>query len=213
MKRPVEIAYDYIKERILDGTYSPSQKLVEHELAETISVSRNTLKKALLLLAQENLVTLEKNKGATIKAFTLEEINNYLRIREVLEGLIAADAAKNITQSKIEELERIYESMEHNLRNGDYESYSQCNLAFHEVIYEAANNSQAVDMVKMIKQQLKKLQVRTILVPGRKETSLQEHKNILNALRDRNVALSEKYLKEHVDNVRLTIVSHFNVLS
>ena len=212
MKRPNEIAYEFIKNRILEGIYHPSQKLIENDLAIEIGVSRNTVKKALLKLEQENLVVLEKNKGATIKSFTLDEINNYLKIREVLEGLIAADAAMNISDADIEELEAIVEEMHLNLVQQNFDEYSNGNLKFHDVIYRASNNKQAVEMVKIIKQQLKRVQFRTILVPGRNENSFKEHSDILSALRNREVELSEHLVKKHVGNVRQTILNNYNVL-
>jgi len=211
--RPTEIAYKFIKERILEGVYMPSQKLIEVDLANHIGVSRNTVKKALLKLEQENLIVMEKNKGASIKAFTKEEINNYLRIREVLEGLIAADAARNMSDEWIKELESVLEEMRENLQQQKFDEYSNGNLKFHDIIYRASKNQQAVDMVKIIKQQLKRLQFRTILVPGRNESSFKEHSDILSVLRNREVELSEHLVKKHVANVRKTILDHYNVLN
>ena len=212
MKRPAEIAYEYIKERILEGTYHPSQKLIENDLALEIGVSRNTVMKALLKLEQENLVVLEKNKGATIKSFSLHEIINYLKIREVLEGLIGYSAAKNITDEDIERLEQIVGEMREFVKQNNFDAYSGQNLKFHEVIYNASDNEQAVDMVKIIKQQLKRLQIKTLLVPGRNDRSLQEHTNILEALRERDPDKVERYLKEHVANVRSTIENNYSFL-
>lgn len=212
MKRPTEIAYEFIKERILEGIYQPSQKLIENDLSVEIGVSRNTVKKALLKLEQENLVVLEKNKGATIKSFSLDEINNFLKIREVLEGLIALGAAENITEEDLLRLDAILVEMKNHLQNKNFDSYSKCNLNFHDVIYNASNNQQAVDLVKIIKQQLKRLQFKTLLVPGRNENSLEEHANILKALQNRDAVLAEKYLKQHVANVRHTILNNYKVL-
>ncbi|KOY83514.1 GntR family transcriptional regulator [Lysinibacillus macroides] len=212
MKRPTEIAYEFIKERILEGIYQPSQKLIENDLSLEIGVSRNTVKKALLKLEQENLVVLEKNKGATIKSFSLDEINNFLKIREVLEGLIASDAAQNITAEDLQKLDTILMEMKSHLQNHDFDAYSQSNLDFHEVIYNASHNQQAVDMVKIIKQQLKRLQFKTILVPGRNENSLEEHRHILEALQNHDAEQAENYLKRHVENIRHTILNNYNVL-
>ncbi len=44
----METAYVYIKERILNNTYKPSQKLTEIQLADEIGVSRNTIKKSVV---------------------------------------------------------------------------------------------------------------------------------------------------------------------
>jgi DNA-binding GntR family transcriptional regulator len=212
MKRPVEIAYEYIKERILDGVYLPSQKLVENNLADEIGVSRNTVKKALLKLEQENLILLENNKGATIKSFSLEEIINLLKIREVLEGLIAADAALHISDEALLKLEQILGEMKQNLDQVNYDAYSLGNIQFHNIIYDACKNVQAVEMVKIIKQQLKRLHFKTILVPGRNESSYEEHLKILTALKLRDADVAEKQIKKHVANVLNTIVENYRVL-
>ena len=212
LKRPAEIAYEYIKERILEGTYHPSQKLIENDLTSEIGVSRNTVMKALLKLEQENLVVLEKNKGATIKSFSLHEIVNYLKIREVLEGLIGYSAAVKITEDDLKQLENILQKMKEALEYNHFDGYSEFNIQFHEVIYQASDNQQAVDMVKIIKQQLKRLQIKTILVPGRNDHSLMEHTNILDALRKRDPHKVEKQLKEHVANVRSTIENNYSFL-
>ena len=96
MVSQTEQTFRFLKEQIMNGTLKPSQKLTETYLAKLCGVSRNTVKKALMMLERENLVEVEPNKGATIKSYTLEEIVNYLEIREVLEGLVARSAARNI---------------------------------------------------------------------------------------------------------------------
>ncbi|WP_160719453.1 GntR family transcriptional regulator [Bacillus sp. USDA818B3_A] len=212
MSRPTEVAYQFIRQKIMEGIFLPSQKLVESELSELIGVSRNTIKKALLKLEQENLVTLEENKGATIKSFTLDEIINYLEIREVLEGLIAKTAAINISDTKITQLEETVESMKEHLDSNRFDEYSKCNLLFHNIIYEASTNKQAVEMVNKIKTQLQRLRIKTILVPGRTQESYKEHQKILNAMKAKDGKWAEDAVKFHVSNVRKTIVDNYSFL-
>jgi DNA-binding GntR family transcriptional regulator len=212
MTRPTEVAYQFIKQKIMDGIYLPSQKLIESELAELIGVSRNTIKKALLKLEQENLVSLENNKGATIKSYTLEEIINYLQIREVLEGLIANTAAANISDQQLTELEETLNKMKEHLDNNQLEEYSKCNLIFHNIIYTSSTNLQAVEMVGKIKTQLRRLGIKTILVPGRTQESFKEHQKILNALKSKDEKWAEDAVKFHITNLRKTIVDNYTFL-
>lgn len=212
MSRPTEVAYQFIKQKIMDGTYKPSQKLIESELSELIGVSRNTIKKALLKLEQETLVSLEENKGATIKSFTLDEIINYLEVREVLEGLIARTAALNMSDARLAELEETVEKMKEHLEHNRFDEYSKCNHFFHNIIYEASSNQQAVDMVKKIKTQLQRLQLKTILVPGRTQDSFKEHQKILNALKAKDEKWAQDAVKYHVSHVRQTIVDNYSFL-
>jgi DNA-binding GntR family transcriptional regulator len=212
MKNQTELAYEYIRERILDGTYRPAQRLVESQLSETIGVSRNTVKKALLKVEQENLVTIEENKGATIKSFTLDEVMNYLEIREVLEGLIAKKAAKSITSEKLDNLEKTLSEMKGFMEKFQYDEYSKLNKVFHGIINSASDNIQAVDMANAIKTQLIRYRFRTVLIPGRSQKSYMEHEQIFLALKNHDEKLAEECIRFHIASVREAIRENFTLL-
>ena len=212
MSGQTDATYQYIKANILNGTFRPSQKLTEAQLTELIGVSRSTIKKALLKLEQENLVTIEANKGATIKAFTLEEILNYLEIREVLEGLVVRTALPNISSTDLDKLQAIIRRMEVLLSNNELDKYSDCNKEFHSIIYNAAPNKQAIDIITMIRTQLIRYQFRSILVPGRKDGSLDEHLAIYNALCQKDEDKAEAAVRKHISSVRKIVAENFHYL-
>jgi len=212
MSQQTETAYQYIKERILDGTYKPSQKLIEAQLSQDVGVSRNTIKKALLMLSRENLVELEKNKGATIKSYSMEEVVNYMQIRGVLEGLVAKNATKKISDSDLQALEQIVKQMKKFTEENDFDQYTLLNNEFHEIIYKASGNMQAVEMINTIKNQLKRINFRSLLLPGRNQESLQEHIRIYEALKNRNEKEAVEAVEHHVDHVRQVIVQNYQFL-
>ncbi len=212
MPGPLDTAYDHIKRRILDGTFRPSQKITENQLSEEIGVSRNTVIKALLKLEQENLVTIEKNKGATVKSFTLREVMNYVEIREALEGLSIRSSVRNISDEAVRRLSGILMEMEECVRSSKLDGYSDLNRAFHEIIYSASDNEQAVEMIKMIKTQLNRFHFKTILVPGRNRESHAEHEQIYQALLHRNEEAAEAAIRKHVSNLRRTIERNYEYL-
>ena len=212
MSKQTDAAYQYIKQRILEGSYKPAQKLNESELSEAIGVSRNTVKKALLSLQQENLVEIEDNKGASVKSYTLEEVKNYLEIREVLEGLVARKAAGNISDEDLNEMEQILERMYLCIQENRLDEYSKSNQEFHKVIYMTSKNDEAVEMITIIRTQLIRYHFRTILVPGRTQESYKDHKRILEALKARDGKLAEEAVRDHIANVRNTIEKNYNYL-
>ena len=207
-----EHVYEYIKARILNGTYLPSQRLLEGRLSEETGASRHTVKKALLKLAQENLIKLEDNKGAVIRSFTIEEVTNYLQIRKVLEGLICALAAKNISDAELEELEKIIAEMKTFMEQGRHDDYSKLNKSFHNIIYAASRNQNAVDIVQSIKTQMIRMQFRTSLIPGRTQLSYDEHLRIFSALKAHYEELAEEAAKNHVSNVMRTIEDNYSLI-
>lgn len=212
MSTSIDIAYSFLKERILDGTYRPSQKLTEIQLSEEIGVSRNTVIKALLKLEQENLVTIEKNKGATIKSFTLFEVLNYLDIRRALEGLMIRSAVHHIGEGEIARLGEILRQMKKALENGLFDDYSRLNKEFHTILYAASLNQPAVDLIQMIKTQLNRLHFRTILIPGRNTDSYYEHEQIYEAVSNRDEEAAASAIMAHVGNIRAVIESNYQYL-
>lgn len=213
MKNPIELAYNTIKQNILDGIYLPSQRLTENELSKTIGVSRNTIKKALLKLEQENLVQIEHHKGAFVKSYTLEEVVNYLEIREALEGVAIKSAAERMTDAELEQLDSILKDMEYFLESNEFDKYSSCNKKFHNIIYNASTNVEAVKMINIIKTQLMRQHFRTIFVPGRKEQSIKEHRDIYLALKQHDPMLAQEAIQKHVGNIKETIKENFAILS
>ncbi|SKC36569.1 GntR family transcriptional regulator [Maledivibacter halophilus] len=212
MSTQTDYAYEIIKNRILDGSYKPSENLVEMNIANELKVSRNTTKKALLRLESEGLVVMEPNKGARVKDFTLDEIVDFLMIREVLEGLIFSLVAKSISDEALEKLDEIIVKMEKCVEQSQFVQYSENNLKFHNIIYDLCKNEKAVEMTLLIKTQLRRYNLRTILIPGRSLKTLNEHKNIYKALKNHDSKEAEKAARTHISNLRNTIIDNYDFL-
>jgi len=208
MIRANQIAYEFIRSRILDGTFRPAQRLVESQLATDIGVSRNTVKKVLLQIEQEHLITLEDHKGARVLSPTIEEIQEYYEIRRSLEVLVVRSAVKRISDTDLQKMRTILTKMQELKALNDFDNYSKCNRQFHDIIYEASGRPITVEMIKGIKNQLIRFQFRTMLVPGRSDNSILEHTDLLEALVVRNEEAASEAIARHIDNVASTIVKY-----
>ncbi|MCA9960745.1 MAG: GntR family transcriptional regulator, partial [Anaerolineales bacterium] len=82
-------AYEQIKQKIIDGEYAPTQRLVEANLSQELGVSRHKVRAALERLHLDGLVHIEPNRGATVMSLELPEVLDILMAREVLEGGVA----------------------------------------------------------------------------------------------------------------------------
>lgn len=208
MLRPNQLAYEYIKTRIENGTYRPAERLVEAQLANDIQVSRNTVKKALLQLAQDKLIVIEDNKGATVIAPTVDKIQEYYEIRKALEIIVVSAAIDNITEVELDQMSSMLTKMEDLKNKQDFDNYSKCNKEFHNIIYQISKKEVAIGMIKEIKNQLFRFQFRTMLAPGRSEQSIQEHKTLLDAFIKKDKELACKAISEHMEHVLETIIKY-----
>ena len=105
------MVYESLKDKILRGVYSTSASLPEVELANEYNVSRNTIKKALLMLENDGYVTIEMNKGAKVRSYSSQEVLDYLQLRVELEGFIVRLAVPCITEAQFQRLEGIITQM------------------------------------------------------------------------------------------------------
>lgn len=212
MANPTTIVYRTLKEKIINGVYSPSESLPEQELANQHGVSRSTIKKVLLMLEKENLVTIELNKGAKVRSYSLDEVLEFLELRAHLEGFIIRQAVSAISDAQIELLEQTLNIMKQYYEKQLLLEYSQNNQIFHQTIYDACPNRTAVEVTRNLKNQMSKYNTKTILIPGRDKQSLAEHSAILQAIKSRDAELAEVLMSRHITNVRDTFQKNFSLL-
>ena len=212
MRSQTSQVYEEIKSRIMDGRYHPSETLTELALSAEFAVSRNTVKKALLMLQSDNLVVIEESKRARVRSFSLEEMTQYLSLRELIESFIVRESVPFLSEADLAEMHAILDEMERCYREHNLLEYSKNNWRFHDVIYRACPNKPAVEMTLAIKNQFKRFNVRTILIPGRDDSSFKEHKAIMDALDRRDAATAATMMGTHIANMAAVLKKHYSIL-
>lgn len=209
---PTTVVYENLKQRIEEGYYSPAESLPEIELATEYNVSRNTIKKALLMLEKDAFVSIEQNKGAKVRSYSKTEVLEFLELREELEGFIIRLAVPYFDEENLQKLSNLLDEMAECRSRSDLIAYSACNQRFHQIIYDTCPNRTAVDVTIRLKNQMRKYNGKTILIPGRDANSYQEHQAIYQALRDHDVSLAEELIRQHIRNVRHTFDEYYSLL-
>jgi len=186
----------------MEGVYTPHQRLIETDIAPILGVSRATLRAALLRLQHEGFVEIQPNRGAQVRAFSVEEATRILQVREVLDGLAAGLAAEKATAGQLAELHDIVVEMEKMLAADDLLGHLPLVGRFHQRIIEMAGNEFIDQFLSMLRAPLIRHQFRVILVPGRKDASLVEHREILSYLTGRDATGAERAMRRHIAALR-----------
>ena len=97
----------WLRRAILAGDMAPGQRLVEEELAGLLGVSRASVREALFDLAADGLAERIPNRGARVRAVTVDEAVAITECRMALEGLCAAKAAELVTGPQAERLRQL----------------------------------------------------------------------------------------------------------
>lgn len=96
-----DIAYEFLKKRILSGEYLPGTALMTNALSPEIGVSRTPIRDALRQLEQDGLVTIQARAGARVKQMELREFREVCEMRLALESHAAGLAARRRTDTDL----------------------------------------------------------------------------------------------------------------
>ncbi|MCF2681728.1 GntR family transcriptional regulator [Faecalicatena contorta] len=196
--------FQRLREDILNGVYQEHEELREITIGEELGVSRTPVREALRQLELEGLVTIIPNKGAYVTGITAKDVEDIYKIRSQLEGLCARWATKNITDEQIEELEEIILLSEYHLhkkKNGQAEQVSEMDGKFHKILYEASDSRILEHVLKDFHKYVQMARTMSVEAPTRARQSIEEHREILNAIREKDADLAEKLANQHIINV------------
>ncbi len=197
--------YRRLREGITSGHFQPNERLVEANLSKTLGAGRTAVRAALVRLDQEGLVTREHNRGARVRLVSEQEALQIEEVRAALERLLARQAAAKATVSDIRELRHVLADMRKRFSNGDAIGYSELNPRFHQLIWAAARNPTAGQMVGTLKSQSLRYQYQTMLRPGRTERSLREHEQIFSAIVAHDPEAADAAMRDHLEEVLETL--------
>jgi len=200
-----EKIFQKLRQDILDGKYKAGDSLVEMKLAEEMGVSRTPVREAIRQLELEGLVSSIPNKGVFVEGITRQDIEDIYAIRECMEGLAARWAIERMDEKSLRELENIYDLMEFYTTKGDLDQVGELNSQFHDIIFESTKSKPLMQILSDFQYYIENIRLASLKAPGRAMQSLIEHKAIVQAFKERDIAKGEKVLVEHISNSRLNV--------
>ncbi|WP_144113952.1 GntR family transcriptional regulator [Paraburkholderia sp. BCC1886] len=188
-----------LRRRIARQIVPPGALLRENDIADEFGVSRAQVREAFIALALRGLIERIPNKGALVRRFDFDEIVEIFTVREPLEGMAARLAAQNTTGADwLPFVETFDQAMPAFVRDGDFEAFADHYQSFRERIMEAANNRTLSDMLDSISEKINVLTRRIIILPGRGEQAVKEHRAVLEALTQGDADAAERLRKENM---------------
>ena len=191
--------YNEVREALLCGQFKKGEWLTEHMLTQKLGVSRTPVRSALQRLAEDGLVSLTPNRGAVVIGIAKEDIVDIYRIRMRLEGLASAMAAEKITDEAKQQLSENVALFEFYVQRQDTEHIEELDTAFHSMIYEASGSRTLERILTDLHSNTKAYRSQSLCVPGRLARTLEEHKEILNAILTGNAEKAEKLTSAHIE--------------
>ena len=137
-------------EAIIDQRLLPGTKLVEDKLGQAFGVSRTRVRQVLVRLAQEQVVTVEPHKGATVAQPSVEDAREVFEARAVVEAVLVRRFIERAQPADFEALNDCIEAEEEARREGDQAAALRLSGRFHLMIAEVAGHQTFARMLAML---------------------------------------------------------------
>ena len=200
--------FNKLRENILNGVYDEGEELKEIAIGNELGVSRTPVREAFRQLELEGLIQIVPNKGAYVTGITPKDVHDIYMIRSSLEGMAAKLAVQNITEEQLEEMEENVYLATFHASKGHMEQMTELDNRFHHILYEACGSKMLENLLQDFHQYVIRIRKKTLSTKERGLASNEEHKAIMEAIKQKDEEKAEKLANKHIINAYENIKKH-----
>jgi DNA-binding GntR family transcriptional regulator len=195
-----ETVADHLRGMIVRGEIAPGERLQMNEIARNLGVSTTPLREALKILAEEQIVEWLPGRGARVAPIRVEETFALFEVIASLEGLAAERAAQNIEARELVELEGLHQRMRGHFERAERAPYFELNSQIHERVLALASNLVLRETHARLNTRASRGRYIAIIDDSRWREAMQEHEDLMQALRDRAPDRAREIWSLHLTN-------------
>ena len=200
-----EIA-DILRENISSGNINPGEKVNEYQVAKLLNISRPPIREAFRLLVAEGLITLVPRKGAFVSKMSAREVKEIYEMKSMMESFAVRLAIPIADEKEVSELDSINNLIEKKIKQNDFKAILKLNIEFHRKMIKMSKNEKLIRFYESIVLPIRRYQRIGLSAPTSWKTSLQEHRNIVKAIKSKKIELAEKLSREHTMRATLRVI-------
>jgi DNA-binding GntR family transcriptional regulator len=197
----VQLAYETVREAVLRRRLKPGERVTVRPFAEQLGISPTPIKAALAILEREGFLVARQHSGFFVAELTVDDMRDVYEIRSAVDALAARDVARAQPAALLMRLPEQLAGQREALIGGDVEKYAELDRQFHALIWHGSRNRRLLAIADLLGAQLRLGQNVTITVPGRPQASLDEHREIVDAILAGDTAAAEQAARRHVVQV------------
>jgi DNA-binding GntR family transcriptional regulator len=194
-----EWVYAQMKQRILDGSFGPDDRLRLTELAREFQTSEMPVREALRMLHRDGLIVMHSHRGAIVASLSWAKAAEIVVVRTHLEVLAAREAAPHHDAASLQLLHQHVEQMDAAAAAGHAAGFSEANRLFHRVLYAPGPNAVLKEEIEDLWDRVWRTRSQSIfgLVPQRMAEAQAEHRAIVEAVGRRDADATAAAMASH----------------
>lgn len=199
-------AYQLIRHKIITLELPPLTSIDEQALMEDLHLGRTPIREALQRLAAEDLVFFAPRRGIFVSEISITDLQKIFEARMVLEGFCARLAAQRATAEQLAMMDQIVGGLDH-VESQEAKSLMAVDEAFHEWLYEAADNKFVADTLRRLHALSFRLWHLVLDRLGNVRSAMEQHVEIADAVKARDALRAEVLIQRHISEFQQEIRS------
>jgi len=187
-----------LRAMMFERELAPGEWIDEKALAARWQISRTPLREALKVMASEGLVELVPQRGCRVVELSDDDADQLFPVMALLEGRCAYEATRNATAADRALLSHWHEELERHAAAQDRDGYYRANHEFHTLVQRLAHNRWLDRSTGDLRQFLRLMRGRQLKLPGRIDTSIREHRVLIEAMLAGDASRAERTMHDHL---------------
>lgn len=201
----VEQVYKAILDAICDGRLEPGERLTQESVARKLSVSRQPVGQALLLLKQQKFVSEAGRRGLMVAPLDRDFMRSIYELRLGIEPLAATLAARNATAEDIARGERMIRAGQAAVHDNSIAELIAVDMQFHMYVYELSRNRLFVELMGELWNHLRRAMREVLQHREYRKAIWVEHEQILRAIASRDGDAAAALVRAHLQHAAVNV--------
>ncbi|HEY1700159.1 MAG TPA: GntR family transcriptional regulator [Trebonia sp.] len=194
-----DLAYESLRDAIIRARLTPGAAVTEEQLAGRLGVSRPIVREAVQRLQTEGLIERASNGRMSVSPATVDDARAHYAVRTALELLAVEEAARRMTPGGLAELDAALGHMRAARDHRSGETVADGGREFHDILADIAGNPVNIALMRLIKARIDRYRHLSVAASDKRSPqSVDEHEQILSALRAADVTAAKEAMRRHI---------------
>lgn len=195
-----EFVLGELRRGIVSGELRPGEQIRQDALAERLGTSRVPLREALKILEGEGQVAYHPHRGYFVAELSADDLTEVYRIRELLEDEAVRVALPLLDDDDVAAMRLAMQAIEAAADADDIPGMTRANREFHFLLIERANLPRLARLIRQLWDATDAYRSVYFAEAPNREQVEREHREILEAVRTRDLQATLAHLHAHRDH-------------
>ena len=197
--------YKILLTLITKGVLRSNVLLLEGNIAQALNISKTPVREALKKLEGDELVKILPQSRTYVLPISIEKVSNLHKIREALELLMVREAINYVKQEDFLIFDNLIKKQREALEENDFDKFFEHDEAFHAQIAKSGKMLEAWKILSKVKIVINRVRWVTKNNYSWNSSVIEEHRNILYAIKNRNLEVAKLQMVIHLSRVSSTL--------